>query len=138
MMTKERDSLPSVAPLLSHDDWIFSASWFPWKQLSGNLTGGTDKRTTSSPECETHARGHRIKGKEEPRTSLCVCVFVCHVTVFNESVYLYVFFPHCSLFLCSLLQIVFFLFLLLTLVVLGFFPRMFYDCIIATSCGHST
>lgn len=45
-----------------------------------------------------------------------VRVFVCHVTVFNESVYLYVFFPHGSLFLCSLLQIVFFLFLLLMLV----------------------
>lgn len=113
-MIKERDSLLSVSPpsllfSFSHDDWIFLAPWFPWKQPSGNLTGGADKGTTSSPECETHGRGHRIKGKEEPRTGLCGCVraCVCHVTVFNESVYLYVFFPHCSLFLCSLLPIVF-------------------------------
>lgn len=90
MIIKERDSLPSVSPpLLSHDDWIFLASWFPWKQPSGNLTGGIYKGMTSSPECETHARGHRIKGKEEPRTSLCGCVCLCVTSQYLMKVFIY-------------------------------------------------
>lgn len=75
-MIEKRDSPPSVSFAPLFNDWIFLASWFPWKQPSGNLTGGEDKGTTSSPEWEAHTRGHRIKGRRS-RGRVCARVCVC-------------------------------------------------------------